>query len=114
MSNERKRALVREYKERKVRRGVYALRCPATGETWVSASSNLDAQENSVRFQLRTGGHPNKALQAVFNAHGADGLTYEVLAELPDEEASAYALRADLKDLEETWRAQLNARKVVG
>lgn len=40
--------------------------------------------------------------------------TYEVLETLPDEDLSAYALRADLKALAERWRNALGARPVTG
>lgn len=113
MSNERKRDLVREYKERKVRRGVYAVHCVPTNEIWVSPSPNLDSQQNSTWFQLRLGSHPNKKLQAAWKAHGEATFSYEVLAELSDEERSPYALKADLKALAEEWRAKLNAPPVT-
>ncbi|MES1199532.1 MAG: GIY-YIG nuclease family protein [Pseudomonadota bacterium] len=114
MDNKRKRDLVREYKERKPRRGVFAVRCASTNEVWVSGSPNLDSQQNSTWFQLRAGGHPNRAMQAAWMAHGEAAFTYEVLAELEDADASAYALRADLKTMEQDWRARLNARAVTG
>ena len=114
MSNERKRELVRAYKERKVRRGVYAVRCGTTGEVWASASRNLDAQQNSLFFQLRNGGHPNRALQAAWKTHGEATFAYEELAALSDDERSEYALKTDLKALEEEWRGKLGARAVTG
>jgi hypothetical protein len=114
VSNARKRELARAYKERRVRRGVYAIRCAASGEVWVSPSANLDGQHNSAWFQLRLRGHPNKALQARWDAHGEAAFSYEVLAELGDEERSAYALKADLKALADAWRAKLNAPPVTG
>jgi hypothetical protein len=110
----RKRDLVREYKERKQMRGVFAVRCAATGEAWVSAAPNLDTQANGLWFQLRMGNHMNKPLQAAWNAHGESAFAYEILAELPDEARSDYALKADLKALEEEWRAKLSAGKVFG
>lgn len=110
MSNERKRELVREYKERKTRRGVFAVRCAPSGEVWVSASPNLEAQQNGLWFQLRLGGaHTNRTLQAAWKQHGETAFSYEIVAELSDEERSAYALKADLKALEDEWRTRLGA-----
>jgi hypothetical protein len=114
MSSQRKRNLVREYKERKPRRGVYAIRCDASGEVWASASPNLDAQQNSTWFQLRMGGHPNRALQAAWKQHGEGVFSFEIVAELSDEERSSYALRADLKALEADCREKLGAAAVTG
>ncbi len=114
MSNDRKRELVREYKERKVRRGVFAVRCAPSGEVWVSASPNLEAQQNGLWFQLKLGGsHANPALKAAWKLHGEAAFSYEILAELSDEERSAYALKADLKALEEEWRAKLGAKSAL-
>jgi hypothetical protein len=114
MSNERKRELVREYKERKQRRGVYAVRCTASGQAWVSASPNLDSQQNSTWFQLKTGGHPNRALQDAWKQHGEDAFAFEIVAELSDEDRTPYALKADLAALEAEWREKLGAAKVTG
>lgn len=114
MSKERRRELVREYKEQKPRQGVYAIRCAASSEVWASASPNLEKQQNSTWFQLRMGGHPNRAMQAAWKAHGEDAFSFEIVAELPDEERSAYALKADLKALEAVWREKLGAKAAVG
>lgn len=115
MDKASRRDAIREYKERTPRRGVFALRCAPTGDVWVSASPNLDKQQNSTWFGLRLGSHPNRALQAAWKAHGEDAFTYEILEELDaDADTSAYAVRADLQALEEKWRAQLGARAVVG
>lgn len=114
MSNDRKRELVREYKERKPRRGVYAVRCAATGDVWTSASPNLDSQQNSTWFQLRIGGHPNRALQALWTQHGEAAFSYEIVAELSDEARTPYALKADLKALAEECQAKLGAKAVTG
>jgi hypothetical protein len=114
MSNERKRDLVRQYKERRKRRGVFAVRCKATSDLWVSASHDLDAQQNGTWFALRLGSHPNRALQAVWNEHGEAEFSYEVLAQLSEEDRSEYALKADLKALEAIWREELGAKAVTG
>src|SRR5262245_31459176 len=108
MDNARKRELAQAYKERKKRRGVFAVRCAATGQAWVSATPNLDTQQNAVWFMLKNGGsHSNKSLYAAWKAHGEAAFSYDILAELPDEGQSDYAVRADLKALEEEWRTKL-------
>ncbi|MBI1251809.1 MAG: GIY-YIG nuclease family protein [Alphaproteobacteria bacterium] len=114
MSNDRKRTLVREYKERKARRGAFAVRCAATGETWVSSSPNLDSQPNATWFTLRTGSHPNRAVQAAWAAHGEESFHFEILQELEDISSDASIARAELKDLAKTWREKLNAAALTG
>jgi hypothetical protein len=115
MDNARKRELAQAYKERKRRRGVFVVRCAPTGQSWVSATPNLDTQQNAVWFMLKNGGsHSNRALYASWKEHGAEAFSYEVLAELPDEGQSDYAVRADLKALEQEWQAKLSAEGVTG
>lgn len=115
MDKASRRDAIRDYKERKPRRGVFAVRCAPTGEVWVSASPNLDKQQNSLWFQLRLGSHPNRALQAAWKEHGEDAFTFEPLAELESEtDASAYVVKADLGALEAEWRDRLGARAVTG
>lgn len=114
MSSQRKRDLVREYKERKQRRGVYAVRCSANGQVWASASPNLDAQQNSLWFQLKLGSHPNRVLQEAWKQHGEATFSFEVAAELSDEDRTPYALKADLKTLEAECQERLGATAVTG
>lgn len=112
--NARKRDLVRDYKERKPQRGVFSVTCAATGERWVATSKNLDKQQNSLWFTLKLGSHTNRALQAAWNAHGEDTFAYEILDELSEDVTDAYAIKADLKTMEELWCEKLNAKTVSG
>jgi hypothetical protein len=114
MDREQKRKLVRDYKERKVSPGVYALRCVATGEVWVAPSRNLDAQQNGIWFTLRMGSHPNKALQAVWNAQGEASFAYEIVERIDDEDLTPYLVDAALRERTRHWRTTLKAGVVVG
>ena len=115
MDNARKRELIRAYKDAPVRQGVFAVRCTPTDEVWVSASPNLDKQQTSLWFGLRMGGHPNKAMQAAWTAHGEPAFSFEVLETLElDEDAPAYVARTRLKDRETHWREMLGAARALG
>jgi hypothetical protein len=114
MDKDRKRRIVRDYKERKVSPGIYAVRCTATGEVWVAPSRNLDAQQNGFWFALRLGTHPNKALQAVWNAEGEAAFAFEIVERIDDEELTPYLLDALLKERVRHWRAELGAGLAVG
>lgn len=104
--------LIRQYKERKTAPGVYAVRCP--DGVWVAASRNIDSQQNSTLFGLRTGGHPNKAMQAAWKAHGPEAFTFEVLERIEDETLTPLGLADLVKVREAHWRAELGAAKAVG
>ncbi|MET0271479.1 MAG: GIY-YIG nuclease family protein [Phenylobacterium sp.] len=114
MDKQGRREAVRDYKERKVAQGIFAVRCPASGETWVGASKNLDQQKNGVWFGLRTGGHPNRAMQAAWTAHGEAAFAFQVLEEIETRDLGAYALANLLKERHQRWLEDLGAGKVVG
>lgn len=114
MDKSSRREAIRDFKERTVSRGVFALRCSPTGQAWVAVSRNLEPQENSIWFSLRTGGYVNREVQAAWNTHGQDALAYEVL-EVFDDEAMTPIGRGDLaKARLAHWMDALSAKKLVG
>jgi hypothetical protein len=114
MDRDRKRQIIRDYKEREVSPGIFAVRCLATGERWIGPSRNLDAQQNGIWFQLRLGSHRVKAMQAAWNAHGEAGLVYEIVERIEDENLTPYLLNAELKDRLAFWREELSAGLALG
>lgn len=110
MNRDRKRELTAAYKERKVRPGVYAVRCTTSGEAWIGTSRDLTAsRRNSLWFGLRMGSHPNRAMVAAWKAHGEASFVFEELEELDGETLSGWLLDQALKDAMAAWREQLNA-----
>ena len=90
MKTEDRKQAVRDYREREVIAGIFAVRCATSGQTWVGRAPDLSTIQNRIWFTLRQGGNPHRALQAAWNAHGADAFTFEVVEELdPDTFASA-------------------------
>jgi hypothetical protein len=114
MSKERRKALLAAYKEKKPRPGVFAVRCTVTGQTWVRATANLDNCQNGVWVPLKFGGHPNKALQAEWNAHGAEAFVFEELEALTEDNLAGWELTSKLQSRERHWRETLGAGKVAG
>jgi len=104
-----RKALLRDYKERKVESGVYAVRCLATGEVWIGVAPDLSNRQNGVWFSLRLGSHREKSLQAAWNAHGGDAFVFEAV-EVVDIEGLEGAMRTSrLRDRRAHWIAALNA-----
>jgi len=112
MDKQTRREAVRGYKERKIESGVFAVRCTATGETWVATSRNLSQQQNGIWFSLRMGSHVNRDLQAVWKAHGPDAFRYEVLEAIEDEDLSDYSRNVLLKECEAHWLEAERARRL--
>jgi hypothetical protein len=113
MDKQTRRQAVRNYKEREVARGVYAVRCAATGEVWVGASRNLGQQQNAIWFGLRTDGGRNRAAQLAWRAHGEASFSFETLEEI-DPQLGPVGQADALKGRLVHWQTQLGAPKLVG
>ena len=110
MSNDRRKEMLREYKQTPQRAGVFAISC---GERrWTGTSRNLEKQQNSLWFQLRMGNYPNTELQKSWDNAGDASFTYEILEEVKDD--NALIIDELLKEREAAWRKELNAGKVAG
>jgi len=114
MEKQTRREAIRQYKDQKPEPGIFAVRCAATGEAWIGISRNLAQQQNRIWFSLRMGGHPNRAAQAAWNAHGPESFSFEVLEAVDDEGLSRPSLDSRLKDRGGHWREELAAGKLVG
>jgi hypothetical protein len=110
----RRKQLIRDYKERKRPAGVYAVRRLATGQAWLDVTPDLDSRQNGVWFTLRRGGHPNRALQALWTADGEAGFAFEVIETVDDEGLSPLGLSLRLKDRLGWWRGRLGAEALTG
>ena len=103
-----KREAARQFKERKVAAGAYAVRCSPSGAVWVGVSRNLDAARNACWFSLRMRGHRVGSLQAAWDVHGEDSFTFEILQAL-DEDTHPLAVQDLLKEMKAAWVARLAA-----
>jgi len=104
-----RRALVRDYKEREVRAGIYAVRCATTGEVWIGGTPDLSTRRNGVWFALRTGGHASPSLQQAWNAHGEPAFAFEVLEVIDDKGLERLGRASLLLERREHWRTTLHA-----
>lgn len=91
----RKKELLEEYKHRKPPMGVIALTCLATGEAFLGASRDTQADFNSICFKLTAGGFPNRRLQQLWNQYGRQGFTLTVLETLEHKEDQDDAARLE-------------------
>ncbi len=103
-----KREAARQFKERKVAAGAYAVRCSPTAAVWVGVARNLNAARNACWFSLRMHAHRVASLQAAWDVHGEGAFTFDVLENL-DEDTHALAVNDTLKALKSSWVARLAA-----
>lgn len=105
-----KKDAIRAYKERKISRGIFTIRCKTTGHLWVESSRDLDAAEKRTFFLLRSGDvQIDKTAEAEFREYGPDMFSYEVLEKL-DEDVAETAIRDLLRERKRHWLATLSAR----
>jgi len=105
-----RKAAIRAYKERKIPRGIFAVRCQATGSIWVDSAMDLEAAKNRTWSSLRHGDTQiDKTILVEFQAHGQEAFRYEILEKL-DDDVMPMALRDLLKERKLQWLAQLGAR----
>ena len=102
-----KKELKREYKQTLRPIGVFRIRNMANEKVFIGSSLNLDGIFNRHEFQLKMGGHPNKALQSDWNRFGAENFEFEILEELFPRENPDYDYRADLEVLKDLWLEKL-------
>jgi len=103
-----RKAAVAKYKKRKAAAGIYAVYCAASGEAWVGRTLDLENIQTRLWFGLRTDANTHPAMQAAWNAHGADSFSLRQL-EAIDEEALDYVRDSILKERFAHWRTELGA-----
>ena len=103
-----RKALSREYKERRRPMGVYRVLNRVNGKALVGASLDLPAILSRHRFQLEAGVHPNRSLQADWQAHGAESFEFAVLDALEPPDRPDYNPTEDLQALEQLWLEKLS------
>jgi hypothetical protein len=103
-----RKALIREYKQRRPPMGVYRIHNTVSGHALVAASTDLPSILNRHRAQLKLGGHPSRPLQSDWNEHGADSFVFEILDTLTPPEQPGYDPVADLTVLEDMWLEKLS------
>lgn len=102
-----RKQLIRAYKETARPMGVYRVRHPDSGTEFIGASVDLPSMLNRQRFQLEAHGHPDRALQAAWDAEGPDAFVFEVLDTLEPPDEPGHDVREELRLLETMWREKL-------
>ena len=102
-----RRELKRQYRETARPMGVYRVRAVGIGTSFVGTSVDVAAMLNRQRFQLETGMHPDRELQADWDRIGADGFSFEMLDTLEPLDEPGWDPADDLETLAAIWRQRL-------
>ena len=101
------KARIRAYKEAPRQMGVFRVRNTTNGKSLIGSSVDVPAMLNRQRFQLGTGGHPDRALQQDWKEFGAAAFEFETLDTLDPPPEPGYDPAVDLRMLEQMWLEKL-------
>jgi hypothetical protein len=102
----RRKELVRQYKEIKIEAGVYQIRNIKNQKIFVDSTPNLKTM-NGKRLMLSGGVHKNNKLQEEWNKYGEEAFLFEVLEVLKEKEDVYFDVKGELKHLEKKWIEKL-------
>lgn len=104
-----RKKLIADYKRTPRPAGLWVVRNEPYGVWLVGPSPDLPAMLNRLRFQLEMDSHPDKELQADWNALGPDAFTIDVLDELERRETDTGDISDDLAVLLQVWLERLQS-----
>ena len=102
-----RREAIRSYKETPRPMGVFRVHNLGNDRSLVGSTNDLPSMLNRQRFQLESGGHPNRILQKDWDDAGGQGFEFEILDVLDPLEEPGYDPAEDLQALEAIWREKL-------
>lgn len=106
MDRERRKQLIKQYKEVEPQAGVYQIRNTKNNKIFIGSTPNLKTLVG-MRGPLEMGLHPNHQLQQEWKECGSDAFVFEVLEILKKRDEPVFDLRDELKKLEKKWLEQL-------
>src|SRR2546430_8887144 len=102
-----KKQLKKNYQQSPRPMGVFLIRNNLYDKVFLGSGLDVHGTMNRHKFQLKTGIHPNKSLQADWNQLGRNGFAFEIVDELTPREGNEIAYRKELAFLEKLWLEKL-------
>ena len=113
MEKENRKALISEYKEKKIVGGIYCIVNDVTGKHYVFSTPNIDGSRNLFEFAKLTSSCILPQLKNEWEEYGVDAFRYEKLAELEKgAEQTKRGFTDDLKELLNLWTKELEVNKL--
>jgi len=108
MENEKRREIIKNYKQLSVPMGIYQLKNLKNGKILIGSTKNLKARKNREWMSFETNTYPVKELQEAWNEAGENGVSFEIIDILePKKDEPDYNYTKDLQFLEELWLDKL-------
>jgi len=107
LKNKQNKALTQQYKEASRPLGVFLIRNNQTDRVFLGKGIDLRGTINRHKFQLSTGTHPNRELQADWNQLGANNFAFEIIEELQPRNETSFDSKRELEFMEKMWLDKL-------
>jgi len=105
-----RKKLVNEYKQRKLRGGIYKITNRLNKMYLLGRAHDIKARQNRFDFSVSTGSCIHPKLRGDWKEFGGKVFTFEILETIETKEGrSQDEFTDDLKTLEEIWRGNLDA-----
>ena len=105
--DENKKRLKKEYQQDQRPMGVFLIRNLVNDKVFVGTGLDLVGIINRHKFDLTSGSHRNRRLQAEWNEFGGDNFAFEIVDQLSPRADTRVDYREDLAFLEELWLEKL-------
>lgn len=112
MNDIERKALRRQFEERKVVAGIYCVRNTTTGRCLIGAAVDVTSMLARQRAQLKFGSSPDRDLQAEWDALGAEAFAFETLDALAPRDGPVGNQDDDLRVLKSLWLEKLTGEGV--
>lgn len=109
----RKKELKEQYKQMKTEMGIFIVQNKVNNRYLLITTQNLKGMINRVRFQLKSGGHPNRELQQEWKEFGEDSFDFKILEVLEydkDESKTDYSEELCIMDI--VWTEKLSGKNM--
>lgn len=108
-----RKALTREYKERKLLGGVYTITNTVSGKYLLGHTASLASVRSRFEFAVKTESAVHPRLRADWAELGGQAFALDVLEELEQRDGQSQTeFLTDLQTLEDMWREKLDASKL--
>lgn len=107
MDKQKRKELVRAYKEKEVQAGIYWIRNKVTGRVLLGSSTNLHGPLNSHRLELEIGSHRCAELQRDWNELGPEAFELAIVATVEKKDEPGFSIERALAALEKEWIEKL-------
>ena len=101
---DRKKELKEQYKQMKTEMGIFIVQNKVNNKYLLVTTQNLHGMINRVRFQLNSGGHPNRELQKEWKEFGEKNFDIRILEKLAyDKDESKTDYSEELRIMDIIW-----------